>query len=110
MYTCRVSIAADAPLGQHYPLACSDAGASDSGGHLVLADCTDGAITVATVCAGDCNGDGQVTIDEIITMVNIALGNANVSPCTAGDTNGDGRITIDELLAAVINAVQECRN
>ena len=54
------------------------------------------------------DGDGQVTIDEILTMVNIALGNADISACTAGDTNGDDQITVDELIAAVNNALNGC--
>src|SRR5438552_1001118 len=32
-------------------------------------------------CVGDCDGGGAVTINEIITMVNIALGNANDAVC-----------------------------
>lgn len=32
-------------------------------------------------CVGDCNGDAQVTIDELITMVNIVLGNTPVNGC-----------------------------
>ena len=34
---------------------------------------------VSGPCIGDCNSDGQVTVDEILTMVNIALGNAPLS-------------------------------
>jgi cytochrome c553 len=60
------------------------------------------------VCVGNCNGSGPVTIDEIITMVNIALGNADVSSCGAGDANGDHRITVDEILKAVNNALNGC--
>jgi hypothetical protein len=59
-------------------------------------------------CAGDCNGDGQVTVDEILTMVNIALGNTPVTACEAGDANHDGQITVDEILAAVNNALNGC--
>jgi hypothetical protein len=59
-------------------------------------------------CAGDCNSNDQVTVDEILTMVNIALENANVETCEAGDTNADGRITVDEILAAVDNALNGC--
>ena len=40
-------------------------------------------------CVGDCDGGEQVTVDEILTMVNIALGNAPLSSCTAGNANGD---------------------
>ena len=59
-------------------------------------------------CVGDCNGDQQVTIDELITMVNIALGAKPVSDCLAGDTGGDGDITIDEIIQAVNRALSGC--
>jgi hypothetical protein len=49
-----------------------------------------------------------VTVDEILTMVNIALGNAPVTTCEAGDANGDGQITVDEILAAVNDALNGC--
>jgi hypothetical protein len=58
---------------------------------------------------GDCGDGGQVTIDEILTMVNIALGNVGVGACTAGDANADGKITVDEILTAVDNALNGCR-
>jgi hypothetical protein len=48
-------------------------------------------------CTGDCNGDGTVTVDEILTMVNIALGNAQVSSCLPGDANGDGVVDAIDL-------------
>jgi hypothetical protein len=63
---------------------------------------------VTTPCAGDCNDDRSVTIDEILTMVNIALGNTPLGDCLAGDTNGDRQITIDEILTAVNNALNGC--
>ncbi|MBP1686035.1 MAG: hypothetical protein H6Q33_2178 [Deltaproteobacteria bacterium] len=59
-------------------------------------------------CIGDCDGNGGVTVYEIITMVNIALGNLPASACAAGDANGDGIITIDEILAALQNALNGC--
>jgi len=59
-------------------------------------------------CVGDCNGDGHVTVDEILTMVNIALGNTPVTTCEAGDANHDGQITIDEIFTAVNNALNGC--
>ncbi|MFI5366231.1 MAG: hypothetical protein ACHQ4J_11460 [Candidatus Binatia bacterium] len=63
---------------------------------------------VRAQCAGDCDNTGKVTIDDILTMVDIALGTANVSTCTPGDTNHDSHITIDEILAAVNNALTSC--
>jgi hypothetical protein len=59
-------------------------------------------------CVGDCNDDGTVTVDEMLTMVNIALGNTPVTSCRAGDANMDGQITIDEILTAVNNALNGC--
>ena len=47
-------------------------------------------------------------MNELITMVNIALGTANVSLCTAGDANGDGTITVNEIIAGVNNALNGC--
>jgi len=43
----------------------------------------------------------QVEIHELITLVNIALGLAEVSRCEAGDRDLDGEISIDEIIAAV---------
>jgi hypothetical protein len=64
----------------------------------------------AQACVGDCDSDIHVTVNEILTMIHIALGNASVSTCGdgAGDANGDGKITIDEILAAVNNALSGC--
>jgi hypothetical protein len=59
-------------------------------------------------CPGDCNGSGEVTIDELIRMVNIALGNQPVSDCLAGDLTGDGTIAIDEIVTAVNAAINGC--
>jgi hypothetical protein len=59
-------------------------------------------------CVGDCRDDGEVTVDDILVMVNIALGTAPITVCPAGDGNGDGQITIDDLLVAVNNALDGC--
>ncbi len=61
-----------------------------------------------TPCVGTCHSGSAVTVSELLTMVNVALGNAPVSDCQAGDSNADGEITINELLAAVSNALYGC--
>jgi hypothetical protein len=59
-------------------------------------------------CVGDCDGTGNVSIDELITLVNVALGNTAMAECEAGDDNDDGQITIDEILRAVNSALNGC--
>ena len=62
----------------------------------------------ASGCAGDCNGNGHVTVDELVTLARIALGVAPLSACHPGDTNSDGRITVDEIVAAVNADLRGC--
>jgi len=64
--------------------------------------------TTAAACVGDCDGSGDVTIDELITMVNIALGSAPLSACTAGDADGSGTVEITEIITAVNNTLNAC--
>jgi YVTN family beta-propeller protein len=62
----------------------------------------------ASSCAGDCNGDGEVAINEIILGVNIALGSASIDECPAFDSDPDGEVAINELIAAVNAALTGC--
>ena len=63
----------------------------------------------AQPCLGDCNGDGEVTVDDVITLVRIALELSPVDACAAGDANGDGNITIEEIVEAVLAVLHGCR-
>jgi pseudomonalisin len=63
---------------------------------------------VAAACPGDCNGDGVITIDEVLTGINIALGATALSQCSGLDANGDGLVTVDELLHAVSRVLNGC--
>ncbi len=62
----------------------------------------------AAKCPGDCNGDGEVVVSELIIGVNIALGNQPVSACRAFDTNGNGQVEISELISAVAATLNGC--
>jgi hypothetical protein len=69
----------------------------------------DGQVEIGGVsCVGDCNVDGSVTVDEIVRMVNIALGQQDVSICPAADRDGSGTVTVDEIVQAVNNALNGC--
>jgi len=47
-----------------------------------------------------------VAINELVTAVNIGLGNLPMSACPAVDADGNGVPEINELVQAVNNAVQ----
>lgn len=75
-------------------------------GALLLAMCAPQAATAG--CPGDCGGDRRVTVDELLTLVNVALDSAPLSSCQGADRNRDGRITVDDLLGAVNRALDGC--
>lgn len=59
-------------------------------------------------CIGDCNASGDVTVNEIIIGVNIALGNTPISACAALDSNNDGEVTVNEIIGAVNAVLNGC--
>jgi hypothetical protein len=64
--------------------------------------------TAVPTCVGDCDGNGGVTVDEIVRAISIALGLLAADVCTAVDGNGDGGVTVDEVLAAVAAVLNGC--
>ncbi|GIW44896.1 MAG: hypothetical protein KatS3mg077_2178 [Candidatus Binatia bacterium] len=59
-------------------------------------------------CTGDCNGDGEVTVDEIVVQVRIALSEAPVEACNAADLDGNAVVTIEEIVRSVAAALAGC--
>ncbi len=59
-------------------------------------------------CSGDCDPNGRVTIDELVTAVRIALGELPASACTAADADASGAVDIGELIAAVARSLSGC--
>jgi hypothetical protein len=66
------------------------------------------ATEVPGTCIGDCGSDGEVTVDELIIGVNMALGVTPLSACPIFDADGDGEVTIDEILRGVNNTLEGC--
>jgi len=58
-------------------------------------------------CVGDCDGNGTVAINELITGVNIALGTTPASACVAFQ-NASGLVDIAQLIKGVNNALGMC--
>jgi len=67
-----------------------------------------GLASPAHAACPECDGDGAVAIDELITVVGIALGDASLDACPAVDRNGDGAVSIDEIIAAINAALAGC--
>jgi hypothetical protein len=51
---------------------------------LYAASATYGVFSIQQIaaCSCDCNASGSVTVDKMITLVNIALGTAQPAPCS----------------------------
>ena len=58
-------------------------------------------------CVGDCNGDGRVSISELVTGVNILLGRGSLDDCPAID-DGDGTVRINDLVLSVGHSLRGC--
>jgi len=63
----------------------------------------------APECVGECNGDGEVTVNELIRGVTIALGAVPLAECPAFDADDNGEVTVNELVTAVNAALNGCR-
>lgn len=91
----------DAALGAH------DVTVTNRGGMVIGA----GEFTVvdpSAPCLGDCDADGQVRIDELLTMVNIAFGDVSTGACPAALAGDRETIQIDALVGAVNAALSGC--
>lgn len=64
----------------------------------------------AAACFGDCDGDGQVLVSELVTLVDISLGNKPPAVCgsVGGARGGAGGLCIDDLVRAVGNGIEGC--
>ena len=51
--------------------------------------------------AGDCDLSGDVTVDEVITSVSIALGDSPPSACPEADGDGNLAVSVDEVITGV---------
>lgn len=59
------------------------------------------------ICIGNCNGDGSVTVDELIVMVGITLDTVPRSACAEG-LPADEKMDVSVVVQAVRNALGAC--
>jgi len=56
----------------------------------------------------DCDADGAVSVDEVVTHVGIALDTMPLSACAAADADGDGVVAVYEVVGGVQAALDGC--
>jgi hypothetical protein len=117
--TCRFDILPDA-MDSPAPLTIAFTLLGNPSGLPLPVTAADGAIAITdapnqptptvvpATCAGDCNGDGEVLVNEVILGVNIALENQPLSVCPVADTDGDGVVLIGEIITAVKHVIGGC--
>ncbi|MFI5398393.1 MAG: hypothetical protein ACHQ9S_22905 [Candidatus Binatia bacterium] len=64
---------------------------------------------IGTCCTGDCNNNGVVTVDEILTVINIALMNTDPSACPAATYRDGGFVSIQNAMDSVNLSLVGCR-
>jgi hypothetical protein len=94
--------------GNPYRLQVGAALLQGTGSYRARVDFVTSGCAPAPACIGDCDVGGAVTVDELITGVTIALGEADVDACLAFDADGNEAVTVDELVAGVDNALDGC--
>jgi Tol biopolymer transport system component len=61
-----------------------------------------------TSCPGDCDGNGEVFVNEVTVAVRIMAGEAPLSDCPAADADGDGEVFVTDITRAVLNLGLGC--
>jgi uncharacterized repeat protein (TIGR01451 family) len=59
-------------------------------------------------CLADCNQDRAVMVNEMVLLVDVAMGGSDLIECIPGNRNADVVITVDELVGAVQTALKGC--
>ena len=75
--------------------------ASDPSGSDVAVEGADGTVTLLGYLAGDCNGDGTVSIAEVQSAINMYLEIIPVEECV--DVNDNGKVSIGEVQKVINN-------
>jgi len=59
-------------------------------------------------CPGDCDGDGEVYVNEVTMGVRILAGQSPLSACPAADADGDGEVFVTDVTQAVVSLGMGC--
>jgi hypothetical protein len=60
------------------------------------------------LCGGDCDGDYDVAISDLVRVVERILDDGSSGPCPLADVDGDGRVAVNDAVAAINTALAGC--
>jgi sugar lactone lactonase YvrE len=75
---------------------------------LLVVAALDWSPSASFACAGDCDGDEDVDVAELVLGLSVALGRTALDECASFDESGDGGISIDEVVQAVDASLNGC--
>jgi len=112
LYGCTISIGTGVGAGT-YALSNTPSAVDTSGAPIAATAGAPGHLIVTT-CTGDCDGNGMVTIGEVVKCVNMFLGHPFCDPvnpalgCPVADSNLDGAVSIGEVVQCVNRFLGGC--
>src|SRR5262245_50042513 len=59
-------------------------------------------------CVGDCDGNGSITVEELVRGVGMVLDRVPVSECPSFDDDMDGTVSVAELVRSVSRLIEGC--
>jgi hypothetical protein len=59
-------------------------------------------------CPADCSGNARVDVSELVTVVNVALGETGLDTCDRADLDRDGAVGVHEVLSGVNSILSGC--
>lgn len=109
LFACTLRLLSE---GTH-ALTAANPASNEADGAPLLTEAVGATVTVEPApppppCAGDCNDDRVVAINELLIGVNINIGVSAVDACPAFDTDDDGQVLVSELIQAVNAALNGC--
>lgn len=74
---------------------------------MALSLCLHAAARADSFCPGDCDGDGEVSVDEVVVSVPLLFGDS-FGACPAADVDLNGTVAVAEVLRGLQSAIDGC--
>jgi YVTN family beta-propeller protein len=75
---------------------------------ILIVEVPGGCVASPPICVGDCDGDGTVTVVDVIRALGVTFDPSALQSCESADIDGNRRVTVDELVSSVSHALSGC--